>query len=860
MCLSFWYKCLQASPNFTPEINDVFLGHSIDGTESTTWKKYSSAAYINNLIGIYGFIDIELWSNTDILISDIKVEKGNKATDWTPSPEDVQAAIDLKANIASPSFTGIPLAPTALVDNNSNQIATTAFVKSQNYLTSITKAQVEAVLTGNISSHTHNYLPLTGGTITGSVYNMLELKRSDANGSSILFSNSAGNLGKLGFASNGVFHLGTGTSTDGVGNLLQISTTGATTFYNSVTAPSFIGSLSGNASTATKTLATVTGTNSTELVRGNMADNDQFRILVGGTASNAGYVEIATADDGTEPIYVRQYTGVFANLVRTATLLDGSGNTSFPGSVTATSFIGNASTATALTTNAGSNTNPIYFSGGKPTASSYSFGNASGNIPISNGTLNSNLNADLLDGLNSTDFARSNTGNILFSGFIGGVTLPTPAYIYRRLGLSTDAKSSIILFARKYSGTYLNKEGFVGSIHFSRGNSGALNITNNLNVSIATAYGSTVFNIYGDYPGCKIITTTYNSVEYYGLYIPASSTKDIYLSGWLFSEPILISDASSYIITDVTSSGQNLYINNVQAATINSNVASATKLQTARTIAGVSFDGTADIAIPFVNLSSKPTTLAGYGITDAYTKTVADSTFLKLTGGTVTGDTTFANILRTNSVLSLSGLSFWNVVNYNSTGTPTIIRINTRIPYTSGASMPTVHLSGYAYGQAAPIDLKVSWYVYNGNYTQVGATCSGAWKPTIYLTNEGGYCSINLVGSIYLPRFTIDFFDNWFGADRTDLATGWTVESITTLGTVNQILVPYRDAYLSADTTGNAATATKLQTARTIAGVSFDGTANIAIPFANLSSKPTTLAGYGITDAPTKTGTGASGT
>jgi hypothetical protein len=135
-----------------------------------------------------------------------------------------------------------------------------------------------------------------------------------------------------------------------------------------------------------------------------MADNDYFRILIGGTASNAGYVEIATADDGTEPIYVRQYTGVFANLVRTATLLDSSGNTTFPGSVTATSFLGNASTATALTTNAGSNTNPIYFSGGKPTASSYSFGNASGNIPISNGTLNSNLNADLLDGKHSTSF------------------------------------------------------------------------------------------------------------------------------------------------------------------------------------------------------------------------------------------------------------------------------------------------------------------------------------------------------------------------------------------------------------------------------------------------------------------------
>ena len=66
-----------------------------------------------------------------------------------------------------------------------------------------------------------------------------------------------------------------------------------------------------------------------------MADNDQFRIRIGGTSSNNGFVEIATADDGTEPIHVRQYTGVFSSLARTATLLDGSGNTSFPGSVTA---------------------------------------------------------------------------------------------------------------------------------------------------------------------------------------------------------------------------------------------------------------------------------------------------------------------------------------------------------------------------------------------------------------------------------------------------------------------------------------------------------------------------------------------
>jgi hypothetical protein len=114
---------------------------------------------------------------------------------------------------------------------------------------------------------------------------------------------------------------------------------------NVLTAGTFSGNLSGNATTATKVEATVTGINSAELVRGNMGDSDQARILVGATASNAGYLEIATADDGTEPIHVRQYTGVFATLARTATLLDASGNTSFPGTVSA-SFTGNIGAST----------------------------------------------------------------------------------------------------------------------------------------------------------------------------------------------------------------------------------------------------------------------------------------------------------------------------------------------------------------------------------------------------------------------------------------------------------------------------------------------------------------------------------
>lgn len=72
--------------------------------------------------------------------------------------------------------------------------------------------------------------------------------------------------------------------------------------------------------------------NERDLLYQQMADNDLFRIRCGGP-SNQGWVEIATADDGTEPIYVRQYTGAFSSIARTLTLLDGSGNTICPGNL-----------------------------------------------------------------------------------------------------------------------------------------------------------------------------------------------------------------------------------------------------------------------------------------------------------------------------------------------------------------------------------------------------------------------------------------------------------------------------------------------------------------------------------------------
>ncbi len=90
-------------------------------------------------------------------------------------------------------------------------------------------------------------------------------------------------------------------------------------------------------------------------------------------------------------------------------------------------------------------------------------------------------------------------------------------------------------------------------------------------------------------------------------------------------------------------------------------------------------------------------------------------------------------------------------------------------------------------------------------------------------------------------------FDGTANIDLTEVVQD-TVGAMFTSNTESGITVAYQDAdgtvdftvgTLNQDTTGNAATATALATARTIGGTSFDGTSNIAV---NLSATTTALA------------------
>lgn len=89
----------------------------------------------------------------------------------------------------------------------------------------------------------------------------------------------------------------------------------------------------------------------------------------------------------------------------------------------------NGSVTKVGTTTVGAANRPIYLNAGTPTACTYSFGNGSGNAALNNGTRNTNLNADMLDGAHADDIRKSvlRFKSITGTSEIGGYDLNTLA-------------------------------------------------------------------------------------------------------------------------------------------------------------------------------------------------------------------------------------------------------------------------------------------------------------------------------------------------------------------------------------------------------------------------------------------------
>lgn len=254
------------------------------------------------------------------------------------------------------------------------------------------------------------------------------------------------------------------------------------------------------------------------------------------------------------------------------------------------------------------------------------------------------------------------------------------------------------------------------------------------------------------------------------------------------------------------------------------NAGSATKLRTARTIGGVSFDGTANIDLPGVNKAGNQST-SGNAATATKLQTAR-----KINGvafdGTKDISFTISAIASRGRVTALA-----NATQGSSTGIQMYEAYNNGYPTAYGN---VVHLKGAS--SVGEGEILIGWSGTSGAHAPAylrsrrDAT-DAKWSEWAQIyTSKDSIPGVNTTGN-----------QNTTGnaASATRLQTARTIGGVSFNGTAN-INLPGVNTTGNQDTTGNAATATKLKTARTIGGVSFDGSANINLPGVNTAGNQNT--------------------
>lgn len=252
------------------------------------------------------------------------------------------------------------------------------------------------------------------------------------------------------------------------------------------------------------------------------------------------------------------------------------------------------------------------------------------------------------------------------------------------------------------------------------------------------------------------------------------------------------------------------------------NAATATKLQTARTIGGVSFDGTANINLPGVNAAGNQNT----------------------TGNAATA--TKLQTARTINGVSFNGSANISIPTITSRGRVTALTGTTQ-GATTGLQMYEAYNNGYPSTYGNVLHLKGATAVGEGELFIGWSGTSGAHAPVhVRSRRDTDTASWSEWAQVYTSKDSIPGVNatgnqNTTGnaASATKLQTARTIGGVSFNGTAN-INLPGVNIAGNQNTTGNAASATKLQTARTIGGVSFNGTANINLPGVNTTGNQNT--------------------
>ncbi len=204
--------------------------------------------------------------------------------------------------------------------------------------------------------------------------------------------------------------------------------------------------------------------------------------------------------------------------------------------------------------------------------------------------------------------------------------------------------------------------------------------------------------------------------------------------------------------------------------------------------------------VPWGIITNKPSTLGGYGITDALSKTGTAADSSKLGGFTPA--------------------SYDYVSAYNFT-TGCLVKTNISA---STPAMCFVHIIGNGYASLREIDTTLQFYNYPDGNSIINSSA------TNYGLDFGDISVFNYDGVVYIWFKQTGAFQTFFVYVHYNYGICNRVTSITnaskpTSGITRQVTVTPKDIAL---TTSNVASATKLATSRTIWGQPFNGTADVS--------------------------------
>ncbi|EAA4127267.1 hypothetical protein DO649_24205 [Salmonella enterica subsp. enterica] len=257
------------------------------------------------------------------------------------------------------------------------------------------------------------------------------------------------------------------------------------------------------------------------------------------------------------------------------------------------------------------------------------------------------------------------------------------------------------------------------------------------------------------------------------------------------------------------------------AGELTGNASTATKLKTARRIGGVAFDGSGDVNLPGVNQQGNQNT-TGNAATATKLQTARNINGVRFDGS---ADININTLVGRGRVTALTG---------SNKGTP-------------GVQMYEVYNNGYPTTYGNLLHLGGSAAVGEGELLIGWSGTSGAHAPVfIRSRRDTADAPWSDWAQVYTARDSIPGVNTTGNQDTTgNAATATKLKTARRIGGVTfdgtgDINLPGVNQQGNQNTTGNAATATKLQTARKIGGVNFDGSQDISLPGVNQTGNQST--------------------